>query len=336
MIRPTDFGFNEETAGDNVFQNHSTLSGKEVIQKAQQEFDTYVATLREKGVKVIVLDKDRIPELDSIRTPDAIFPNWFSTEPNGMVVLYRMNTRLRENEKYFLSSLEKAFYDEGFQVGGILSIGSQYDRAGVSLEGTGAMVFDRTNKVIFSGTSQRSNPEYINTAGRTLGYRTVVYETEMTNGDPFYHSDLYFCMGQKFAVVCLDAIKGDKREAVKQELTGLGKEIIEITKEQVEKSFCGNILEIKSEKDGKKYVIMSRKAYKGFTDEQLSKISKYAEVIAVDLDTIEEVGGGSAKCMLTECLLPRIPEKQPLNAEAHPCSSVRTLKKVEKAVEEIF
>lgn len=318
MIRPTDFGFNEQTATDNIFQHHLKLSHKEILQKAQQEFDAYVALLREKGVKVLVLDKSRIPELTEIPMPDDVFPNWFSTEPNGMLILYKMNTELRENEKALLKYLEKALYDEGYQVNGIISIGSKFDPRGRSLEGTGAMVFDRHNKIIFSGISNRAHPDYFNTACQLLNYRGINYETEMTNGDPFYHSDLYFCIGQKFAIICLDAIKADKRELIKEELLSLGKEIIEISLEQVEKYFCGNVLEIKSKKDGKRYVVMSRRAYKGFTEEQLAKISKYGEVLTVNLDVIEAVGGGSAKCMLTECLLPEIPEKKPADAEVHP------------------
>lgn len=318
MTRPTDLRFNEETATDNIFQNQVKLTNQEIVEKAHKEFDAYVALLREKGIKVIVLDKAGLPELADINMPDAVFPNWFSTEPNGLLILYRMKTQLRENEKALLGCLQKALYDEGYQVTGTIQMGSQHDRNGRCLEGTGAMVFDRTNKVIFMGASQRADVGYFHDFCKIHGYRGITYETEMTNGDPFYHSDLYFCMGQKFAVICLDAIKGEMREKVKAELTALGKEIIEISREQVEKNFCGNILEIKSIKDEKKYVIMSRKAYKGFTDDQLSKISKYAEVIAVDLDIIEEVGGGSAKCMLTECLLPVIPDKKPVNADVHP------------------
>lgn len=305
MVRPTDFGFNAETFVDNVFQKASKDTNEEILKKAQKEFDDYVSLLREKGVKVIVLDKALIPELREVKMPDDVFPNWFSTEPNGLLITYKMMTQLRENEKQLLKYLRRALYEEGYQVSGELNIGSDYDPPEYCLEGTGAMVFDRKNKVIFSGRSKRSHPKYFEKACEILGYKGIMYETEMSNGEPLYHSDLYFCLGQEFAVICLEAIKMPGRERVKDQLTKMGKEIIELSLEQVEKNFCGNILEIQSQVDGKKYIIMSKNALKGYNEDQLSRISKYGEILAVSIDTIEEVGGGSAKCMLTECLLPQ-------------------------------
>ena len=74
MIRPAVFRSNEETAVNNYFQNSLSLSAEKVIDLARNEFDDFVAQLRQKGVKVIVVEDD--PALD---TPDSIFPNnWIS------------------------------------------------------------------------------------------------------------------------------------------------------------------------------------------------------------------------------------------------------------------
>jgi len=50
------------------------------------------------------------------------------------------------------------------------------------------------------------------------------------------------CIGVTFVAICLESIPADQREVVKQSILATGKEIIELTNEQVEKSFCGNML----------------------------------------------------------------------------------------------
>lgn len=318
MIRPTDFRADDETAVDNIFQKKTKLPQEEILKRAQKEFDEYVKVLREKGVKVIVIDKSRIPELSNVQMPDGVFPNWFTIEPNGVLVVYSMEEKVRDNERKLLKYLERALFDEGYKIRTILVIGSTYDPQEHSLEGTGALVFDRVNKIIYSGNSRRAHRDYFNILCELLGYRGVNFDTAMTNGDPFYHTDLYLVMGHKFAVVCLDAIKGDMREVVKKELTATGKEIIEISLDQVENSFCGNLFEIRSKRDDKKYLVMSKRAHSGFTEDQLSRIAKFAEPLVVDLDIIECVGGGSARCMLNGNYLPKISDKKPANADVHP------------------
>src|SRR5574344_627328 len=77
MVRPVRFAFNEETAGNNVFQ-HKT-EGEDAAQHVQDvalaEFNSYVKMLEDAGVSVTVLDDTPSPF-----TPDSIFPNnCFST-----------------------------------------------------------------------------------------------------------------------------------------------------------------------------------------------------------------------------------------------------------------
>lgn len=79
MIRPVDFKFNEQTAGDNKFQ----VAGEQenVQQQALAEFDGFVNILRENGVDVTVISDTLDPA-----TPDSIFPNnWVSFHEDGAV-----------------------------------------------------------------------------------------------------------------------------------------------------------------------------------------------------------------------------------------------------------
>jgi len=66
MIRPVDFKFNEQTAGDNKFQVASEQS--DVQQKALAEFDGFVNVLRANGVDVTVVNDTLHPETPANRS----------------------------------------------------------------------------------------------------------------------------------------------------------------------------------------------------------------------------------------------------------------------------
>jgi hypothetical protein len=55
MIRPVSFGFNEQTAESNAFQNRD-VDQQLVQQKAQDEFDGLVSMLRANDISVTVID----------------------------------------------------------------------------------------------------------------------------------------------------------------------------------------------------------------------------------------------------------------------------------------
>ena len=93
MVRPIDFKFNEQTAGNNKFQQDSEQSN--VQAKALTEFDNFVNVLRENEVDVIVVEDTINPE-----TPDSIFPNnWVSFHNDGKVFLYPMFSENRRSER---------------------------------------------------------------------------------------------------------------------------------------------------------------------------------------------------------------------------------------------
>ena len=84
MVRPYDFGFNEETGLDNEFQQMPTDSETRINQRANREFQEMADRLSVEGVNVLILEK---PEKRTAKTPDAIFPNnWFSTEHDGTLI----------------------------------------------------------------------------------------------------------------------------------------------------------------------------------------------------------------------------------------------------------
>jgi hypothetical protein len=110
------------------------------------------------------------------------------------------------------------------------------------------------------------------------------------------------CVADKYVVICLDSIP-DKEENnnVIRQIKESGKEIISITPEQMNQ-FAGNMLQVEN-KEGKKYLVMSSRAYHSLSPEQIGKITIYNEILHSDLHTIETNGGGSARCMMAEIFL---------------------------------
>ena len=66
MVEPVAFGFNEETAANNYFQQRTVAAGETVQACALKEFRGMVDKLRANGIEVIVV---RIPRYLILRIP---------------------------------------------------------------------------------------------------------------------------------------------------------------------------------------------------------------------------------------------------------------------------
>ena len=293
MIRPVDFKFNEQTAGNNKFQIASTETN--VQTEALKEFDAFVDLLRKNNVDVTVVDDTLQPE-----TPDSIFPNnWVSFHEDGSVYLYPMfseNRRL-ERRKEILDGLK-----ENFEVNHVSDL-SFYERQHAFLEGTGSMVLDRTNKIAYACLSVRTDEEVLNNFCMLTGYEPVAFQAVDGSNFPIYHTNVMMCIGDRFAVICLDSIRDPEEKLnVTISLKGSGKEIIEISLEQMNK-FAGNMLQV-TNAENESLLVMSEQAFLSLTAEQIAALEEYSRIIYAPLYTIEKNGGGSARCMLAEIHLP--------------------------------
>lgn len=301
MIRPVAFRMNEQTAVNNYYQKVlDGLSAETVNQKAQQEFDAFVAKLRKVGVNVVVVEDTLEPN-----TPDSIFPNnWISFHENGDVVLYPMfaENRRAERREDILDTLE----DEGFVINEIMDY-TLAEEDNVFLEGTGSLLLDRENGKAYCALSPRAEEELMIEFCEDFEFTPVIFEAFQTvNGvrKLIYHTNVMMCLGDTFAVICADCIDDKKeRKMVLDSLRGDDKEVILITEDQVN-NFAGNMLEVKGN-DGKRYLVMSESAYKSLTKKQIAQLEAHVEIIHSSLDTIEACGGGSARCMMAEIFLPR-------------------------------
>lgn len=105
-----------------------------------------------------------------------------------------------------------------------------------------------------------------------------------------YHTNVMMCLAKQFAVICLDTIDDkNQKETVIQNLKKDGKEIIEITEEQVHR-FAGNMLQVKGN-DEQPYLVMSKSAQISLSPEQIEQIENYCPILSSDLQTIETLGG---------------------------------------------
>jgi hypothetical protein len=294
MIRPAAFGFNEETAVNNYFQSRSGTSKEELQQKAEQEFDKMVQTLRKHDIDVMVIDDTKEPP-----KPDSIFPNnWLSTSPDGIVSVFPMYAPSRRLEKR--DDILKMLADE-FVVKDVQDW-SEFEAEGRFLEGTGSMLIDHDNKMIYAAISERTNISVLEKYAHTNGFQAIVFLATDKNGRPVYHTNVVMTLGENFAVLCEEAIDEEwELIAVRQLLESTGHSIIAITREQMH-GFAGNMLELKNKK-GENILVLSQTAFDTLRKEQKQMLEAYARLLPVAVPTIEQVEGGSVRCMMAEIFL---------------------------------
>lgn len=294
MVRPACFAFNPDTAGNNPFQ-HDDLNPDDVRHQALLEFDRYVATLRSHGVEVLVVDDTLQPH-----TPDSIFPNnGFSTHPDGTLVQYPMqgeNRRL-ERDKGFLSALSSFTVRRTFDL-------TDNERDQRFLEGTGSLVLDRVARVAYACRSIRTHDALLDDFAQRMDYQVVAFDAVDRQGVPIYHTNVMMSVGSALALVCLDSIADEsQRQNLLRALQDSDKQVLDLSLDQLE-SFAGNMLELRNAQ-GQALLVMSSSAWRSLNDTQRQVIESRARPLVVDIDTIERVGGGSARCMLAEIFLPR-------------------------------
>ncbi len=294
LVRPENFGFNNETATSNAFQNNIALNQKEIKEKVLSEFDAYVAELKSVGINVTVIE-----DTDSPVKPDAIFPNnWGSFHSDGTVMLYPMAAPNRRLEK---RADVIDYFKHNYKVTKVVDL-SKYEQEGKFCEGTGSIIFDHTHKVGYACLSPRTDMDVFKEVCEILDYKPVYFISTDKDGKEIYHTNVMMCVSEKFAVVCLESISNEEeRERVIKTLEETGHEIVDITFDQVY-HFAGNMLSVKNEK-GDEFLVMSQSAYNVLTDDQKETIEHYCNMLPVQVDTIEKIGGGSARCMISEIFL---------------------------------
>lgn len=295
MVKPTFFGYNVQTAKDNTFQHMLTEGECEVRDRALAEFEEMRNKLSEVGLTVVVLDSP-VGETGE-ETPDAIFPNnWFSTHPSKLL-LYPMRAHNRQLERQ-PESLKRALLGINVLYPETVDLTSD-ENDGRILEGTGSLVLDRVNRVAYGLESQRTNKAEFEKWCELMGYEPHFFHAIDFGGRPIYHTNVVMSVGERFAVVCAQSIaEADERKRLIYRLEDSGKEVVLISMAQMY-GMCGNILQTINNK-GDKLMVMSERAKSNFTSNDMEVLERNGLVVPVKIDTIETVGGGSARCMMAE------------------------------------
>jgi hypothetical protein len=295
MIRPVHSAFNIETAENNFFQKQMNEEQDVLTAKAQKEFDDFVQVLQNAGIQVFVFD-----DVKENNTPDAVFPNnWISFHSNGDIALYPMfaESRRRERRMDVLDALE----EQGFKFNKVYDY-TEAESEGLFLEGTGSLILDRINKKAYCALSPRADEDLFIEFCEDFEYMPIAFKAFQTVNHqrlPIYHTNVMMCVGTDIAIICLDSIdKTSDKKLVTNSLKDDGKILVKITEQQME-SFAGNMLEVCNKK-GEKFLVMSSQAYSSLTASQIKTIQQHLKILHSPIETIETLGGGSARCMIAE------------------------------------
>jgi hypothetical protein len=296
MVRPAAFGFNAETAANNAFQTNDLTRTREQIEvQARAEFDNFVHLLRGKGVQIMVVEDTPLP----VKT-DAVFPNnWVSFHADGTVVTYPMFSPIRRHERRedIMETLKKQF-----DITNEIHLEAA-EAENHFLEGTGSMVFDRTNGICYACLSPRTDFILLEKFCNLLNFKRVAFHATDAKGQDIYHTNVMMALGETFVVVCLDAVRDEAEKwLLKNLFEKTQKDIIEISYAQM-RQFAGNMLQVRSTEGGT-FLVMSASAFHALTPQQIAHIEKHTQILHSDLGVIETYGGGSARCMMAEVFLP--------------------------------
>lgn len=296
MVRPANFGYNEETADDNAFQNKDLgLSSKEITSGAIEEFDTFVELLREHGISVEVIE-----DTDKPRKPDAIFPNnWFTTHDDGTIITYPMYAEIRRLERRediveLLSERVDTSRRYSFEY---------FEEENKFLEGTGSMILDRKNRIVYACLSERTHVEVLDKFSVLRNYKKIFFKSVDPGGDDIYHTNVMMTLGENFVLIGMESIKNEEdRKMLLDSFKTTEKEVIELSYEQL-RCFAGNMLQLRN-KRGERFVVMSKQAKDSLNADQINSLENHGKILSPDIKTIETSGGGSVRCMIAEDFLP--------------------------------
>ncbi|KVG30200.1 citrulline utilization hydrolase CtlX [Burkholderia ubonensis] len=295
MIRPHHFQPNPQTSADNAFQRSGGAGdARAVSAAARDEVSAAAQRLADAGVRVHVFDDHG--EHD---TPDSVFPNnWFSTHPGGHVALYPMTcpNRRRERRADVIEMLKTEY-----RVQDVIDYsGLEYDD--VFLEGTGAMVLDHVARIAYTARSRRADPVALERFCTHFNFEPICFDTADADGRPIYHTNVMMSVATEFALIGLDLISDpNRRDEIRRRLAETGRAVVALEPSQIA-NFAGNALEL-SGRDAR-VLALSRRAFDCLTPRQRRLIERSAQLLPLDVPTIE-LAGGSVRCMLAGIHLAR-------------------------------
>jgi hypothetical protein len=280
LVKPASFGYDEISAKTNTFQSNN--NSKELSDLVEKEHFELTKLLDKNNIAFQILNSPK-------KCLDGIFPNnWVITYFDKTYDLFSMlnpNRRL-ERSKENINFLQNAY--------SLKNDFSTYEKDNQFLEGTGSLVLDRINKIAYMSVSKRSSVKLATHWANRRGYTLNLFSSYLDDV-PIYHTNVVMFIGSNIACLGSDLIKENTIEALLKK----HHRVITLSKEEV-KNFCGNCIEVK-DRDNNKILLMSSRAYSNFSKKNLLELSSYyPKILHTNLTNIENVGGGSLRCMILE------------------------------------
>ncbi|MEO7654422.1 MAG: arginine deiminase-related protein, partial [Sphingomicrobium sp.] len=239
MVRPAAFGFNAEAARSNAFAIADNGGGTEVA--ALGEFDALADALDEAGIHVLTLDDTADPH-----KPDAVFPNnWVSFHADGTMILFPMATAPRRPERRAAEVVD-LLRANGMKVRRTVDL-SALEEQDNFLEGTGSLILDRSGARAFAALGPRTGVEAIEAYREATGDEIIAFRCADRSGRPIYHTNVLLSLGERFAIVCSEAIVTDDRQRVLAAIEEGGPAIIDTDFGQMERFAC-NLIQLRGAK----------------------------------------------------------------------------------------
>ena len=280
LVKPASFGYDEISAKTNTFQSNN--NSKKLSDLVKKEHFELTKLLDENNIAFQILNSPK-------ECLDGIFPNnWVITYIDKTYDLFSMlnpNRRL-EKSKENINFLQKAYL--------LKNDFSTYEKDNQFLEGTGSLVLDRINKIAYMSVSKRSSVKLATHWANRRGYTLNLFSSYLDDV-PIYHTNVVMFIGSNIACIGSDLIKENTIEALLKKHHS----VITLSKEEV-MNFCGNCIEVR-DRENNKILLMSSRAYSNFSKKNLLELSSfYPKILHTNLTNIENVGGGSLRCMILE------------------------------------
>ncbi|NDK32723.1 citrulline utilization hydrolase CtlX [Nesterenkonia haasae] len=292
MVRPHHFSVNPDTAADNAFQHGLPLNATQAARRAYAESTQLADALAAEGIGVSLVEDE------SGLSPDSVFPNnWFTTHPDGRVVLCPMFVPNRRHER---RSDVVDLLRLRFEISDVVDL-SEAENHGEFLEGTGSVVIDHRNKLAYGCRSHRLTPGLFQRFCDEIGLQPVLFDAVDSSGTPIYHTNVMMSVGETVSVIGSGLIPDSSdRDRVLGLLSASSEVVVELTESQV-RHFAGNVLQLTGHSGP--VLVMSTTAYGALRSDQVRAMRRTSRILTVDVSTIE-ASGGSVRCMLAGVHLP--------------------------------
>jgi hypothetical protein len=163
-------------------------------------------------------------------------------------------------------------------------------------------VLDHRGRIAYACRSPRTDPQLFAEWARQMDYEPFLFDAAGPGGVPVYHTNVLLWIGAAIAGVGLEWVAPDQRAALADRLRCSGRELLTLDAAQLH-SFAGNMLEVAA--GPARHLLMSARAAASLAAAQRAQLAAAGSVpVAAAIPVIEQLGGGSVRCMLAEVPLP--------------------------------